>query len=57
MGETPALQGVYETIGGKILKMLIVNDRLSDEQMFLPAGASLRLAGLNCLLKAVRLFD
>lgn len=35
------------------MKMLIVNDRLSDEQMFLPVGASLRLAGLDCLRQSL----
>jgi hypothetical protein len=51
--ETPALQVVYEKIGGKILKILIINDRLSDEQVFPPAGASLRLASLDFLRQSL----
>jgi len=51
--ETPALQEVYEKIGGKNLKIFIVNGRLFDEQMFHPAGASLWLAGLNCLRQSL----
>ena len=35
------------------MKILIVNDRLSDEQMFLSVGASLRLVGLDCLRQSL----
>ena len=53
MEEAPTLQVVYERTGGKILKILVVNDRLSDEQMFLPAGDFVRLESVGCLRRAV----